>query len=75
MIGAIFTALTTIGESFLQFFIGLLTSVFAIFYTPAAEGQTVGQITDIGYLVLAGTLVSFVFFAIRWITRLVKLKG
>jgi len=75
MIGAIFTAMTSIGESFLTFFVNLLTSVFAIFYTaPGSSGGT-GTITDIGYLVLAGVVVSFVFFAIRWITRLVKLKG
>ena len=74
MISAIFTAMTAIGESFLTFFVGLLTSVFAIFYTPGTSGAT-GTITDIGYLVLAGVVVSFVFFAIRWITRLVKLRG
>ena len=74
MISAIFTAMTAIGQSFLTFFTGLLTSVVAIFYT-APSGSGNGEITDIGYLVLAGVVVSFVFFVIRWITRLIKLRG
>lgn len=78
MLGQIFTTLTDAGQSFITFLTSLLNNVIAIFYTAptVVEGTTVpGSLTDIGILTIAGIATSFVFFAIRWLTRLIKLRG
>lgn len=74
MIADIFGTLTQSGSAFLTFLTGLLNSVISIFYT-AAEGSTPGSLTDIGILTLVGVATSFVFFGLRWITKLIKLRG
>lgn len=74
MLSVIFTNLTTAGQTFITFLTSLLNNVVSIFYTAGADGAA-GSLTDIGILVIVGVASSFVFFAIRWITRLIKLRG
>lgn len=74
MVEAIFTQLTSAGGQVVDFFIALLTNIFSIFYTIPTEGVT-GGLTDIGILTLVGVAFSFVFFGIRWITRLIKFRA
>lgn len=74
MLNAIFDTLSTAGQSFITFMTTLLNNVVTIFWT-AGSGETAGSLTDIGILTLVGVAVAFVFFALRWITRLIKLRG
>lgn len=74
MITQIFNTLTTSGQSFLTFLTGLLNNVISIFYTAGESGAS-GSLTDIGILTLVGVATSFVFFGLRWITKLIKFRG
>lgn len=75
MLSAIFSTLTTAGQSFITFLTALLNNVVSIFYTAPSGSETTGSLTDIGILVIVGVATSFVFFCIRWLTKLVKLRG
>lgn len=70
MLSVIFENLTSAGSTFITFLTTLLNNVVGIFYD-----STNTALTDIGVLVIVGVAASFVFFAIRWITRLIKLRG
>lgn len=74
MLSQIFSTLTTAGGSFITFLTTLLNNVVSIFYTAGESGAT-GSLTDIGILTIVGVATSFVFFALRWLTRLIKLRG
>lgn len=75
MLSSIFSNLTTAGTSFVTFLTAILNNVVSIFYTAPSGSETTGSLTDIGILVIVGVATSFVFFAIRMLTRLIKLKG
>lgn len=74
MISQIFTELTTSGGLFITFLKNLFQNVISIFYASATEGGA-AALTDIGKLVLVGVATSFVFFVLRYISRLIKLRG
>lgn len=74
MLTQIFDTLTTSGASFITFLTSLLNNVVAIFY-KAGEGGAAGSLTDIGILTIVGVATSFVFFALRWFTKLIKFRG
>ncbi len=74
MLEAIFSNLTTAGASFVTFLSSLIQNVIAIFYT-APSGSGSGSLTEVGTLVVVGVATSFVFFVIRWLTKLTKLRG
>ena len=73
MISAIFSQLTSGASSFITFLTSLFNNVIAIFWT-AGEGTT-GSLTDVGILMITAVAVGFCYFGIRFITRLVKLRG
>lgn len=70
----IFTTLTSAGTSFISFLSSMLQSIVDIFGTTDA---TTGNFTFnfIGILTLVGVAISFVYFALRWVTRLIKLRA
>lgn len=74
MLEQIFSTLTSAGQSFLTFLTALLNNVVSIFYT-AGSGSTAGSLTDIGILTIVGVATSFVFFGLRFIRNLIKLRG
>lgn len=74
MLTQIFETLTSGANSFITFFKSLLESVITIFYT-AGESGAAGTLTDVGILTIVGVSVSFVLFGLRWITKLIKLRG
>lgn len=74
MISAIFSQLTSGASSFITFLTSLFNNVIAIFWT-AGEGSTIGSLTDVGILMITAVAVGFCYFGIRFITRLVKLRG
>lgn len=74
MVSAIFTQLTSGAQSFITFLTSLFQNVIGIFYT-AGSGETPGALTDMGILMLTAVAVGFVYFAIRVITRFIKLRA
>lgn len=74
MVTALFNQLTSGAQSFISFLTDLFSNVIAIFYTPGAEGAQ-GTLTDMGVLFVTAIAVGFVYFAIRWISRLIKLRA
>lgn len=74
MLSQIFETLSQGASSFITFFKTLLENVITIFYTAGAEGAA-GTLTDVGILTIVGVSVSFVLFGLRWITKLIKLRG
>lgn len=75
MVASFFTTLKDAGAGFVEFFISLIQSIWGIFYdtTGGTDGQ--GEWTSIGIFVIVALSISFVFMAIRWISRLVHLRG
>lgn len=74
MVEQFFTTLTTAGEGFSGFMISLLQSIWGFFYTSGADGSG-GEFTSQGLFVIVGLAASFVFFGLRWISRLFHLRG
>lgn len=70
----VFGVLGSAGGEFITFLKGMLSSIVSIFYTAGTSGAD-GSLTDIGVLTLVGVASSFVFFALRWFTKLLKLRG
>lgn len=74
MVAAFFTTLQDAGAGFVQFFISLVTSIWGLFYDSTAN-EGAGEWTSIGIFVIVALSITFVFTAIRWISRLVHLRG
>lgn len=74
MVTEIFTQMGNSGSAFITFLKNLLESVMSIFWT-AGSGDTAGSFTEVGVLLLVGMSVGIVYGVIRYITRLVKLRG
>lgn len=75
MVSAIFTALTSGAQNFITFLTNVFQNVISIFYTAPTGSETTGSLTDMGVLLITAVSLSFVFFAIRWITKLVKFRA
>lgn len=74
MVAALFDQLTSGAQSFIGFLTSLFQNVIAIFYTPGTSGAQ-GSLTDIGILFVTAVAVGFVYFGIRWITKLMKFRA
>lgn len=64
----------TIGQAITSFTTALTNAVQGVsglFYTPGTEGGA-GQMTFLGVLLLIGAGVGLVYFAVRWIAKLVR---
>lgn len=75
MVSEFFTALTSSGSAFVDFLVKAIQSIWAIFYTPAGEGGTGGGFTSIGLFMIVSLSIGIVYGLIRWITKLVHLRG
>lgn len=74
MVSEIFTTLTEAGSSFVAFLQSLLTAIMNIFgSTDATSGSY--SLNPVGILTIVGVAIGFVYFVIRWVTRLIKLRG
>lgn len=75
MISAIFGQLTSGAQSFVTFLTTLFQSVVTIFYTAPTGTETQGSLTDIGILFVTAIAVGFVYFGMRYITKLIKFRA
>lgn len=72
MIAGIFQGLTTGASSFITFLTSLFNNVIGIFWN--SEGTT-PALTDVGLLFVTAIAVGFVYFGIRYISRLIKFRA
>lgn len=70
MIASLFTALTEALGGFADAFTSVVSDVVAIFWDA-----TGGTLTVIGTLMVIGLAISVVYGVIRWISRLVRMRG
>lgn len=75
MVVSLFEKLGESGSKFIGFLKSILESAMSIIWTPAAEGGTGGTFTDVGILIVTAMAVGIVFSVIRYVVRLVHLRG
>ena len=75
MVVSLFENLGTSGSKFIAFLKSILESAMSIVWTPATEGATGGKFTDVGILIVTAMAVGIVFSVIRYVVRLVHLRG
>lgn len=74
MINELFTQLGNGGSQFVMFLKSLIENVFKLVWTPAESGGG-GTFTDVGILIIVAMVAGIVFSAIRYVVRLIKLRG
>lgn len=74
MINELFTQLGNGGSQFVTFLKSLIENVFQLVWTPAESGAG-GKFTDVGILVIVAMVAGIVFSVIRYVVRLIKLRG
>ena len=74
MVNELFTQLGNGGSQFVTFLKSLIENVFKLVWTPAESG-TGGSFTDVGILVVTAMAIGIVFGVIRYVMRLIKLRG
>lgn len=75
MVQELFTNLGESGSKFITFLKTLLEQAMSLVWTPAAEGATGGKFTTVGILIVTAMAVGIVFSVIRYVVRLVHLRG
>lgn len=70
MIASLFTALTEALGGFADAFTSVITDVVGIFWN-----STDNSLTLIGTLMVIGLAISVVYGVIRWVSRLVRMRG
>ncbi len=70
MIASVFTGLGSVVTAFTTVIVSLFEGLIDIFYDSTATA-----LTDVGNLVLCAFGISLVFFAFRFIFRLIHLRG
>lgn len=74
MVVELFQNLGESGTKFITFLKTILEQAMTLVYTPGAEGAG-GKFTDIGILIVTAMAVGIVFSVIRYVVRLVHLRG
>lgn len=74
MVDGLFQHLGESGTKFINFLKSLLEQAMSMVWTPAAEG-TGGDFTTVGKLIVTAMAVGIVFSVIRYVVRLVHLRG
>ena len=74
MLEQLFTNMGESGTKFISFLKTLLEQAMSLVWTPASEG-TGGSFTNVGILIVTAMVVGIVFSVIRYIVRLVHLRG
>lgn len=74
MVEGLFQNLGESGSKFITFLKTLLEQAMSMVWTPAAEG-TGGSFTTVGILIITAMAVGIVFSVIRYVVRLVHLRG
>lgn len=75
MVVKLFETLGESGSKFVAFLKSILESAMSIVWTPATEGATGGKLTDVGILIVTAMAVGITFSVIRYVVRLVHLRG
>lgn len=73
IITTIFEALQSIVTSVGSLIASVFSSAVELIYTPGV-GETGGQLTVVGVLMLISVAVGLFFFVLRWIRGLIKLR-
>ncbi|MBD5086074.1 MAG: hypothetical protein HDT32_01675 [Clostridiales bacterium] len=75
MIADFFDALTQSGSSFVQFLVNVIQSIWAIFYNSSpADGEKAG-FTSMGLFIIVSITIGIVYGVIRWVSKLIHLRG
>lgn len=75
MVSDFFKALTDSGTGFVNFIVGAIQSIWEIFYSSGGgEGDPAG-FTSIGLFMIVTLAIGIVYGLIRWITKLIHLRG
>ena len=74
MVVQLFENLGESGSKFVTFLKNILESAMSIIWTPATDG-TGGTFTNVGILIVTAMAVGIVFSVIRYVVRLVHLRG
>ena len=74
MVVQLFETLGESGSKFIAFLKTVLETAMSLIWTPAAEG-TGGTFTTVGILIVTAMAVGIVFSVIRYVVRLVHLRG
>lgn len=72
-VSEIFETLGSIVSSFVTMLVSLFESVVDIFYTPGT-GDTQGELTIVGVLMLIGLGTGLVIWAFSYIRRLIRVR-
>ena len=70
LVSSIFSQLTAGAQSFITFLTNLFQNVIAVFWN-----STNNSLTDVGILFVTAISVGFVYFGIRYISRLIKFRA
>ena len=74
MVEGLFQNLGESGTKFITFLKTLLEQAMSMVWTPASEG-TGGSFSNVGILIITAMAVGIVFSVIRYVVRLVHLRG
>ena len=74
MVNDFFSTLTTSGSAFVDFLVKAIQSIWAIFYTQGGEGTPSG-FTSIGLFVIVSLSIGIIYGLIRWVSKLIHLRG
>lgn len=74
MVVELFQNLGESGSKFITFLKTILEMAMTLVYTPGSDGAS-GKFTDIGILIVTAMAVGIVFSVIRYVVRLVHLRG
>ena len=74
MVVQLFETLGESGSKFIAFLKTVLETAMSLIWTPATEG-TGGTFTTVGILIVTAMAVGIVFSVIRYVVRLVHLRG
>ena len=70
LIQGIFAQLTAGAQSFITFLTNLFQNVIGVFWN-----STTSALTDVGILFVTAISVGFVYFGIRYISKLIKFRA
>lgn len=74
MVASFFTTMKEAGAAFIQFLISCIQSIWGIFYDSSAN-EGAGEWTSIGIFIIVALTIGIVYGVIRWISKLVHLRG
>ena len=74
IVKGIFETLGEIVTEFVTLLVSIFENVVKLFWTPAAEGATGGQLTVLGVFLLIGLGTSLVIWGFNFIRSLIRIR-